>query len=190
MNKSPRIPNLYLLLGLSPLESDRQSITAALKKIAAKLKAAKDSGQTAQADEQARLQKLLTLGQQVLLDPSKKEQYDAQWQTVYGQARMAVAQPSKNQWSMGTLETLLPEGDPHAPFDMAEYLRSSQVRDPAIAEADLNKLITLLGGEPLPTSNVAPAPQSMTITSEHLASPDAFHRPPFRHRCRHTCRQS
>ena len=55
-------------------------------------------------------------------------------------------------WDMSSLEALLPAADPHAPFQMAEYLRTSQVRDPLAAEADLRKLISLLGGELAPTN--------------------------------------
>ncbi len=40
---------------------------------------------------------------------------------------------------MSSLVALLPAADPHAPFQMAEYLRNSQVRDPLAAEADLAK---------------------------------------------------
>ncbi len=65
---------------------------------------------------------------------------------------------------MSELEALLPDADPLATFQMADYLRSSQVRDPMAAEADLQKLIALLGGE------VAPVSQPMV--SHPLSSPN------------------
>ena len=64
---------------------------------------------------------------------------------------------SELSWDMSSLDALLPTADPHAPFQMADYLRTSQVRDPLAAEADLRKLISLLGGEVAEASDGASA---------------------------------
>lgn len=67
-------------------------------------------------------------------------------------------------WDMSSLDSLLPDADPLAPFQMVDYLRTSEVRDPLAAEADLRKLITLLGGEYLPESQPDHQPIAQPIT--------------------------
>ncbi len=82
---------------------------------------------------------------------------------------------------MSSLDALLPSADPHAPFQMADVLRSSQVRDPLAAEADLRKLIELLGGEMAPASQPVtsqPIDLSYAATSAAVISvepPPAIH---------------
>ncbi len=194
LSDTQRLPNLYQLLGLTGLESNREKIVAALKR--AQAKAAALQADTTRTADAARLQKVIALGQKYLLSPALKSSYDTQWKSIYGAVETtapaapertvtssaaesastttaassasvasATAQPtlvsatsraaerdSTNQlfWDMATLEALLPAADPRAPFQMADYLRTSQVRDPMAAEADLRKLISLLGGEELP----------------------------------------
>ncbi|MCC6509719.1 MAG: hypothetical protein IT423_11460 [Pirellulaceae bacterium] len=196
---SQRLPNLYQLLGLKPLEADSQPIVTALKRVQAKLESLKQrTAQSVPSDEQVRLQKVLALGQKYLLDPTRKVSYDRQWSSVYGTkpasgsdtteshvvtqqvvTQQVAAQPAASSktpnkvsvdkaqvvsssvaptseaqlyWDTSLLDPLLPDGDPHAPFDMSSYLRSSEVRDPLAAAADLQRLIALLGGEPMPTA--------------------------------------
>ena len=190
-----RLPNLYQLLGLNGPDISREQINAALRRAQSKLESLKQDA--SRADDVARLQKVLALGQKYLLSPELKSNYDAQWTTIYGKPKSAVAKPIVAEqpvasakvelnWDMSSLDALLPDGDPGQAFQMADYLRSSQVRDPMAAEADLRKLISLLGGEDLPasrsnssadaTSMLASQPISLQHLSDSLARPESGNR--------------
>ncbi|MGN6547441.1 MAG: hypothetical protein ACTHK7_20480 [Aureliella sp.] len=84
-----RLPNLYQLLGLAPLESDSSKIAAAIKRLQ------KPEGQDAAAGaaELQRSQKVVALAQKYLLDPQRKAAYDQQWKAVY-QAGPTATQPA------------------------------------------------------------------------------------------------
>lgn len=216
MSEPQRLPNLYQLLGLGALESNRDKIAAAIGRAQTKAEALK--ADAARAADVARLQKVVALAQKYLLGPELKSSYDAQWKANYSstvsapatsqstasaaranapavvaastqsnprtsaKSSTASASPSAStggtdhepssqlSWDMAALEALLPPADPHAPFQMADYLRTSQVRDPLAAEADLHKLISLLGGEVTASSQPV---VSQTIGLQHLS--DGLH---------------
>lgn len=176
---SSRLPNLYQLLALAGPEESRETIESAVSRAlerAASVQATAASSPRAAAEAE-RLRKLAALAQKLLLDPERKASYDAQWRAVYQPSKPAApapaaAAPSASRASR--FESLLPAGDPQAPFDMAAFLSSSQTRDPAAAEADLNKLIALLSGEQaasnLSTAAVDPA---NAVVEARLADPAA-----------------
>lgn len=167
---SSRLPNLYQLLGVDPLEADRGKVITAIQKAQARLTAADQ--QPLNSDERARLQKVIALAEKYLLDTQRKAAYDHEWQSVYRAARSSVqvaaraAAPAAESararaadlasakrsvatvttWDTSHLAKLLPQGDPHAAFDMAAFLRGTESRDPA-AESDLRTLVGLLSGE-------------------------------------------
>lgn len=196
MSEPQRLPNLYQLLGLNGLESSRDKIAAAIQRAQAKAESLK--ADKSRAADVARLQKVVALGQKYLLSAALKSSYDVQWSATYGDESNADAQPvaaaaltsapstakpapavskpapekvaDELSWDMAALEALLPQADPLAPFQMADYLRTSEVRDPLAAEADLRKLIALLGGEELPATQPA---VSQPISMQPL-SPASF----------------
>ena len=180
-----RLPNLYQLLGITSLESDRGKIETAVKRLLQRAAERTGSDATAHAAEFQRIQKIAALARKYLLDPKLKPAYDQQWKAAYqlsakpaksataaavveppapatttttgttattslkpmSTATAVAARAAEAQafvWDTSRLDQLLPGGDPQAPFDMAAYLRSADTRDPAAAEADLNKLIGLL----------------------------------------------
>lgn len=182
---SSRLPNLYQLLALAGPEESRETIESAVSRAlerAASVQATGASSPRAPAEAE-RLRKLAALAQKFLLDPERKASYDAQWRAVYqpskpaapapaAAAAAAAAAPSASRASR--FESLLPAGDPQAPFDMAAFLSSSQTRDPAAAEADLNKLIALLSGEQAASHlSTAAVDSANGIVQARLADPAA-----------------
>ncbi|MCC7333611.1 MAG: hypothetical protein IT422_00850 [Pirellulaceae bacterium] len=146
-----RFPDLYSLLGIEPLERDAPVIEQALRRLASQIQAGANATDAAQRQRVERARKLFEFGKQQLLDPQRKQRYDRQWQALYGQAVArsgtkqaseltdqsaaknptavgAPASPSSQQtstWDLRELRTLLPSGDPHAPFRAAEYYAAS-----------------------------------------------------------------
>ncbi len=51
-------------------------------------------------------------------------------------------------WDISPLEALLPDGDPHAAFDLSAFLRHSAELPEHDLDADFNKLVGLLAGGP------------------------------------------
>ncbi len=192
-----RLPNLYQLLGLSGADDSREKIVIALKRAQARLDALKAGSRTDDAAKLQRViglgQKYLLNAENKAAYDAQWQAIYAPIASVAGQAAKAQSVASSPasvapravanaagkpesaplgttfQWDMSSLEALLPEADPHAPFQMADYMRTSQVRDPMAAEADLNKLISLLGGEVLPTA----AP----VIAQPIAQPIAMSQP-------------
>ncbi len=60
---------------------------------------------------------------------------------------VGTADESSTQWDYSQLDALLPTDDPMAAFDMASFLRGTNDHDPMSAEADLTRLLKLLGDE-------------------------------------------
>lgn len=83
-NSGQPFPDLYRLLSLRSLETDRSQIEAALRRLAAQIKSSQlaDDGDNATT----RKAKLLELGKLHLLSTERKKQYDQQWQRFYGGA--------------------------------------------------------------------------------------------------------
>ncbi len=126
------LPDLYGLLRLEPLESDRARIEAALRQVIEKAK------EDHSKDAVRRAQRLLQLGKANLLNSERKQAYDARWKSVFGPALQA---PEPANWS--TLEAILPSGDPQEPFDLSEYLKRDAT-DPVIdTEAEFQALLAL-----------------------------------------------
>lgn len=160
---SERFLDLYALLGLGPLEPDRARIQQSLKRLASQIQAhsqstAKDAPSPAQI---GRARKLFELGKQHLLDPAAKARYDQQWQAVYG---------SGQTWDLSELRTLLPEGDPSAPFRPAEYLASLEPELAAHYAEDFDKLLSLLAVQPASDHRDA-ATASAAATDNAMSSP-------------------
>ncbi|MEZ6136242.1 MAG: hypothetical protein R3C53_15210 [Pirellulaceae bacterium] len=146
---SPKLPDLYALLGLAALESNPEKIAAALRQVLADFKAAKAKQDLKQA---ARLKKVLELGKQNLLSAERKTAYDARWQAAFGSA-VASDVSDAPQWDYGGLDSLLPTGDPSTKFDLAQYLKTAPVLPEVQTESDFLKLQSLLAGEsPHPTA--------------------------------------
>lgn len=132
MSEAPtRLPDLYQLLALGPLEADRAKIEAAIKRLLARAAARAAAGDdpAAATAEAQRIHKVVALAQKYLLDPKHKAAYDAQWRSVH-HSRPATA--AAQAWDTSRLDQLLPQGDPQAPFDMTTYLDARDHGDPPI----------------------------------------------------------
>lgn len=169
-DKSSRLPNLYHLLGLQPLEAERAKIVAALDAVRHRI-ANEVAMPQPTPEESAHLQKLVALGEKVLLEPQRKVAYDQEWKSAYASPaascsntpvatvpHVSASRVTAPRWDTGRLVELLPKGDPHATFDMAAFLRSAESRDPAAAEADIQTLIGLLDGDATAANSTASAP--------------------------------
>lgn len=109
-----RLPNLYQLLAVSPLESDPHRIRAAMDRLL-------------QADSD-RNRKIAALAQKYLLDSQRKSIYDQQWK-IHFEAPKATHSPT-HSYDYSQLNELLPSGDPLASFDLANSIRSSNSQEP------------------------------------------------------------
>lgn len=181
---APAIPNLYRLLQLQPLESDQQLIESALKSAMKLARQMQDSDPT-RAQQMARV---IELGRKYLLSAERKSQYDARWQAQYGATAsvqpelVAVGQSSAagasevaasctgyaSAAAADPLAHLLPSGNPHADFDLANYLESTSDAATVDCDADFQKLVNLLtqagaGAEEQPQA-VAQAVQPVSQT--------------------------
>ena len=144
---SARLPDLYALLGLEPLEPDRARIKQSLEGLASQIRARsqsphKDASSQAQV---ARARKLFEFANQHLLDSARKAGYDQQWKTVYGTPA----------WDLSELQALLPQGDPSNPFQPAEYLADRTPEVAARYAEDYDKLLNLLAPQAAPQSSTA-----------------------------------
>ncbi len=170
---SQKLPDLYALLGVPPLESDPETIGNALGRLAQKVQAAGE-------DAAPQMRRVFELGKTYLLDPKRKAAYDAKWRSVYGgaptddaappsgsdrvNAPPAAASPGADEASaLASLERLLPDGDPTEPFDLATYLESQPLGMPAEAEEDdyATLAAVVIGTSPSPTTAVSTPPMAM-----------------------------
>ena len=186
-----RLPDLYGLLGLAPLESDRARIEQALRRLASHIQthtqAVAAKGPSGPQLDRAR--KLFELGKQHLLEPAHKARYDEQWQAVYGalavtsaaRTRASVEYPSGTQssgtqssgtqssgtqlptWELSELQVLLPAGDVSAPFNSADFLASRSTEIAAGYAQDFDKLLSLLKPSAAPEPWDAAAPNAQSV---------------------------
>ncbi len=141
-NSSGQLPDLYQLLGLEPLESDRRRIETALKRLLAQIKALhKTDSKQAQ-----RMARVVELGKQNLLPAERKRAYDAKWEAHFGGGSTSTA-AVREGWDDEQLSKLLPAGDPTAAFSLSDYLQSAADAPAPPSEADFNKLRNLLAGK-------------------------------------------
>ncbi len=168
-----RFPDLYALLSLQPLESDRAAIEAALRRLAAQIK----SNQLADDQDKAsaRNVKLFEFGKLHLLSAERKQRYDQQWRKVF-RAKAArssdeqvpcakpvrtigSADPQAKDDADSELLKWLPSGNPDEPFRLADYLQNSGGQTRPNDDADFEKLQTLLRSavDPQPTKEAQPA---------------------------------
>ncbi|MEC8555852.1 MAG: hypothetical protein VXZ82_12660 [Planctomycetota bacterium] len=136
--------DLYTFLGLTP-EAGTADIQSALKKCAQAAKAAKDPA------EAKRIAKLFELGRANLLDAKRKRVYDKKWEVECGKEPFA----EEMDWDWSMLEGVLPEGDPTADFDMADFLEHSADLPEVNPQGDYLKLQSLLTGGPITVKAVA-----------------------------------
>lgn len=139
---SPRKPpDLYRLLGLSPLESDVAKIRAAVKAIAERAKRA--SGQDPKLASRAA--KVSRMAMDCLLDVDAKRNYDEQWRTYYGKVHASSEIRSEDASdAIECLQGLLPAGNPDLPFDLAKFLRETPPNDEGKIEEEFQLLANTL----------------------------------------------
>ncbi len=188
-NSGQAFPDLYRLLSLRSLETDRTAIETALRRLAAQIKASqladdRDTTTTRHA-------KLLELGKLHLLSTERKKKYDQQWQRVYGgaAAKLAAAQTAlkdadankagpgienlTNAVANSELARLLPQGNPDEPFRLADYLQCNSAQTLANFDADFEKLQSLLGSlndQPIKAEKVGSGEVGGEVGGEELLS--------------------
>lgn len=144
-SKQAKLPNLYALLGLQPLEGDRSRIEQALRQLQAQAQAT----QKRNPQQAARMQRIVELAKQNLLNAQRKPAYDQQWQKVFAYASASVAQRKQSaeiEAAESKFLALLPPGDPEKPFDLSVAKITTAGSQPAADHAkDLAKLQSLLG---------------------------------------------
>lgn len=161
---STKIPDLYALLKITPKQDDVQLLRQALKRLSDRLERL-DDRQTA-----LRASKLMALAQQTLLDAKRKAAYDGLWEKVYGQQVVIAATPSNSMEktsgkldSSDRLASVLPQGDPMAPLDLASYLKSTSPTPPEKLRKDFDCLVQMLSGQ-------SSLPESSDLSSESQAT--------------------
>ncbi len=158
-----QLPDLYRLLGLTPLESDNTKIHRALLAVQKKVEAA----QKTDLKLAQRAAKVVALGKKNLLEAHRKSVYDRAWTKAFGSseptaAPIAEANTPELEWDLDELESYLPAEDPRSPFDLGGFLRYSASLPESNPIADYDKLQSFLGG--IPTATIA-APESISATT-------------------------
>ncbi|MCA9133876.1 MAG: hypothetical protein KDA45_12005 [Planctomycetales bacterium] len=157
-----RLPDLYSLLGLEPLEADRGVIEQALKRLLARAKQAEKAQDQPAVKRAARI---LELGKKNLLQPQRKKLYDEQWRRVHGSPAAAAAAPAV--WDYSELQPLLPAGDPQQEFDLGKSLRLAAQWPEPDYEADFAKLQGVLSS--LGTAGAASQPAAEQLVDAKRA---------------------
>ncbi len=155
-----QFPDLYKLLGLTPLESDLTKIQRALLAMHKKFEAAEASS----PNVAQRAARIVALGKKNLLIAERKSAYDRAWAKVFGAQSPAeetaaapspavkstqefvTTQPVEMEWDLEVLESLLPAEDPRAAFDLGGFLRLSASVPESNPIGDYEKLQSFLGG--------------------------------------------
>lgn len=158
-----QVPDLYRLLGLTPLESDTSKIQRALLAMQKKVEAA----QKTDVKLAQRAAKVVALGKKNLLEANRKPVYDRAWTKAFGAAEpsakaIAEAKTPELEWHLEELESYLPAEDPRSPFDLCGFLRHTASLPESNPDADYDKLQSFLGGAV--TATIA-TPESISATA-------------------------
>jgi hypothetical protein len=132
-----RLPNLYQLLSLQPLEDDRGKIEQALRQVYAEFKASESSN----PKRAAKAARIVELGKQHLLSADRKQTYDRHWIKAF---RSEPAVAPAFAWDYSQLSRHLPSGDPQQPFDLPQFLKSAASAPQADHAAEYAQLTQLL----------------------------------------------
>lgn len=169
-NAQEQVPDLYRLLGLTPLEADPAKIQRALLAMQKKV----ETAQKSDVKLAQRAAKVAALGKKNLLEAERKLAYDRAWAKAFGSAEpKVIAQPQsvkspepaaeaktpELEWDLDELESYLPAEDPRSPFDLGGFLRYSSSLPESNPTADYEKLQSLLGGAATATIS---APESIS----------------------------
>ena len=169
-NAQEQVPDLYRLLGLTPLEADPAKIQRALLAMQKKV----ETAQKSDVKLAQRAAKVVALGKKNLLEAERKLAYDRAWAKAFGSAEpKVIAQPQsimlpepaaeaktpELEWDLDELESYLPAEDPRSPFDLGGFLRYSSSLPESNPTADYEKLQSLLGGAATATIS---APESIS----------------------------
>ena len=169
-NAQEQVPDLYRLLGLTPLEADPAKIQRALLAMQKKV----ETAQKSDVKLAQRAAKVVALGKKNLLEAERKLAYDRTWAKAFGSAEPNVlaqaqsvmsAEPAAEaktpelEWDLDELESYLPAEDPRSPFDLGGFLRYSSSLPESNPTADYEKLQSLLGGAATATIS---APESIS----------------------------
>lgn len=168
-----QLPDLYRLLGLTPLETDATKIQRAL--LAMQKKA--ESAQKTDIKFAQRATKVIALGKKNLLEPVRKAAYDRAWNKTFASETLTapeirpqnaadssdVGNTPEVEWDLQELESYLPAEDPRIAFDLGGFLRYSASQPESNPIADYDKLQSFLGGGSA-TATIAP-PRSISAAA-------------------------
>lgn len=180
--KQSSFPDLYRLLALKPLESDRTVIEAALRRVASEARELKSSGSAGAAIAA----KLFALGKQHLLSAERKELYDARWRQIHGAVPAVLAEVAsgadvKSGEDLSEFSALLPDGDPRAAFDLQAYLDEPTSQPREDSQVAFNRIQAWFeaGNSPATTRSTGgtansvasmPSVRQKSVTSESAAA--------------------
>ncbi len=167
--EKPARLNLYTVLGLDELQDDRTTIALAVETAIEKLKAADRSSDAAGFEQ---VVKVVRQARSTLLDEEKKRTYDTQ---LKGTLKKVVSSSSESERPISDsirLASLLPPGDPSAPFSMSEFLKTPLSKIEIETAAQRHIALAEIANPPS-----EPIPVSAPLTSP-TGTNSGFGRPP------------
>ncbi len=159
--------NYYTVIGLEELIDDRTAIAVAVESAIEKLKLA-DRKADPEGFEQ--IVKVVRQARSTLLDDHKKSAYDAQLRASLRKSAGDELESSGSSSAVIRLQSLLPPGDPSAPFSMSEFLRQPSAESRQETTAERHFALMELARQSAP-----PTAESSTSKSvAALAAPNAM----------------
>ena len=116
----PKRLNYYTVLGLKELLDDRTVIAVAIESAIEKLKSADRTTDPAGFEQ---VVKVVRQARATLLDDEKKQAYDTQLKSSLSKSNSTREANARSVSESSKLATLLPQGDPGAPFSMSDFLK-------------------------------------------------------------------
>ncbi len=148
--------NLYTVLGLEELLDDRTMIAVAVDAAINKLKAA---DRTTDPESFEQIVKIVRQARGTLLDDEKKAAYDKQLAAVLAKANGgATSDSAPSKSDLVRLQSVLPSGDPTAPFSMSEYLQQAtpEAEQESVADRQFALMeLALQSSTPAPVANAS-----------------------------------
>jgi hypothetical protein len=160
--------NYYTVIGLDELIDDRTAIAVAVESAIEKLKSA-DRKTDPEGFEQ--IVKVIRQARATLLDDEKKSAYDKQLRVSLRKSAGEKPESSAASSEVIRLQSLLPPGDPSAPFSMSEFLRQPSVESHQETAAERHFALLELARQSAPL-----APESSPVNS--MPAPVMSNAPP------------
>lgn len=155
--------SLYSVLGIEELLDDRTMIAVAVDAAINQLKAA---DRTTDPESFEQIVKIVRQARATLLDDEKKAAYDKQLKALLQKVNSGPSEQTPSRSDLVRLQSVLPSGDPTAPFSMSEYLQQPSVE--LQQETAAERLFAVME---LARQSVAPAPVVASVKPNGTALP-------------------